>query len=200
MNAFAQNAAQVEQQLHLSLESNFQIVESLTETELRFLSRLPSMKHRKIDILKIAAENDVVVLKDLNGKILLLTFYRNFGDFVYVHTSVGRDEHKGLLYRHLVQITSKIGPTYFIIFHSAESVKVCKSIGAEEISLTETEQDAPNFAERIAELTDRPFYKKGDYLFDHDDAPAVINPIYKSTRASYLASLQAEAESHLQLV
>ncbi len=170
-------------------ETGIHVDTALTPEDLNFLKRLPSTKARHIDVDKVHAENDVVVLKDAKNRILLLTFYHNFGEFIYVHTSIGRDEYKDLLYTCLADITTQKGPVYFVIFKNKESVRVVESIGAKEVTLSSVEQHIDNFAQRIGDLTDRPFYKNGDYMFDHLDEPAVINPLYLTTRDSFLATL-----------
>lgn len=170
-------------------ETGIRVETALSKADLAFLKRLPSTKARHIDVDKVNAENEVVVLRDDKYRILLLTFYHNFGDFVYVHTSIGRDEYKLLLYTCLADITTQKGPVYFLIFKNAESVRVVETIGAKEVSLTFVEQHITDFAKRIGDLTNRPFYKNGDYMFDHLDEPAVVNPLYLTTRNSFLSTL-----------
>lgn len=171
--------------------NEYHVENELDIDELLFLSRLPSVTQRKIDVFKIAEENEVVVLKNRRGKILLLTFFKNFGDFVYVHTSIGRDKYKAFLYAELANITTKLGPTYFVVWQNAESIRVVNRIGAKPVTLSNTLEHVPNFMEDISVLTDRPYYKDGDYMYDEDDAIKEVNPIFLTTRASFLSSINA---------
>lgn len=178
-------------------EKQYHVSDKISESELQLLKRLPSTAQRHIDIEKINNENDVVVLRSNRGRILLLTYYKNFGDFVYVHTSIGRDEYKEFLYTELAEITTKIAPTYFVIFQSEESIRVVNLIGAKLTDLNEFGEGGNGFMNEIAKLTNRPFYQEDGLLFDSDDTQKQINPLFVTTRESFLKSMENE---HLKAV
>ncbi|MGL1937208.1 MAG: hypothetical protein OCD01_19430 [Fibrobacterales bacterium] len=169
-----------------SIANDLMVSHALTPTEIAILKRLPSVKDRKIDIDATYTYNQVIVLKNSHtDKIVLLSFYHNFGDFIYVHTMIGRNDYKHMLFEYILKLTTPIAPTYFITIGSEASIESTLLNGGEEIYEEEVMSDIIDFAERINLLTGTKFYWDTSILKDHNDIIPVKIPVFRVTEESF---------------
>ncbi|WP_044205848.1 hypothetical protein [Flammeovirga sp. OC4] len=172
------------------------IVTELPEHDKLLLRRLPSVQHRNINVEQLFAENKFFAAKHKkNGKLLLITFYHEFGDFTYAHTTIGRDEVKEFVSYPYLKAATKTAPCYSIMFNSEESTRNLERLGGKRISISEVEKKVPTFIENVNKLTGSRFYKSGQFLFDHNDPEEIDNPIYIITKETFIDNPLFETKS-----
>ena len=158
---------------------------TLTTDEIRFLKRLPSVRLRNIDLEQTLQKNKVVVLRDSKNSFLQCIFYHIFDDFVYMHTTIGRDEFKLETFQRLFEITTEFGPSLCVFFDSPASVKAMLKLGGKEIKNDVSEALDAYKLIKINKLTNSDFYIRDGILFDRKDKVQIKNPLYLITKESF---------------
>jgi hypothetical protein len=167
------------------MEDDFRFIHELTSKDINFLKRLPSVKSRKINLDILCKNSTPVILKNQNNHFLLMTCYSCCSDFVYMHTTVGRDKYKDILFNYLLDVTTKIGPSYCVLFGSPASIKIVQRYGGKEIDIP-----TDRFVEEVNVLMNESFYIHNDFLANYKDEVPTKNFLYLVTRESYLNSLK----------
>jgi hypothetical protein len=161
----------------------------LEERELQMLERLPSVRIRNIDIRKTWDQNEVVTCRDMHsGKLLMLTFFHDFGNFVYAHTTIGRGHCRGIMARETFALTTALGNTFSIFYKAPDSMSAARRYGARSVRIDNVLDRFSGFLEQISQLTGHHFYQSDGWLMDRNDPAPEINPLFMVTRQTYLAS------------
>ncbi|MGL1904326.1 MAG: hypothetical protein OCC49_19485 [Fibrobacterales bacterium] len=180
---------------HSIQDNDLLLANTLSEHDIELLKRLPSVRERNIDIEAAYRDSQVVVLKNSKTqKIELLTFYHNFGDFVYPHTTIGRDQYKFQLFEYLLSITTTLAPTYFVILGSDVSIDAAIWNGAEEVFRDSVARKVPEFTDRLNTLMGTMFYWDGLFLRDLKDETPITNPVFRVTKDSFKSRIYSSLE------
>jgi hypothetical protein len=149
------------------------------------INRLPSIRKRGLDIIKLLEQNEVFVLNDKEGNFLQCIFYKVFDNFVYMHSTIGKDEYKDEAFKRLFNIVTRLGPCYCIMFNSPKSIECIEKYGGIRIRNNSLDNLDDDLFHSINQHTRRFFYREGGLLYDKSDSIKVENPFFCITQNTY---------------
>jgi hypothetical protein len=172
------------------MENKLYISHKFTSKEIKLIKRLPSVKERKINFDILLKNNTPVILRSENDKLLTIAFYFHSNNYIYTHTTIGKDIYKDIFFKKIFDITTKIAPVYSIFFNSSISIETANRYGAKKINLDNINISADIFISDINTMTGDYFYKQNNIILNHKDKISIENPLYLITRENYLNSLK----------